>query len=248
MTGVWTTFVTFCSTLLRTAEAHMPDEAQRSALAQRIAAVAALTEEQGTPVVIAFFEQPPAHIAAVNALDHSQFISPLAFPALPPLCLRDLLEAFSRLGPVPYGLVWLALLDVAEAANPVAVQGCLAAGREYIRQQINPSLPVVAMPSPTQLEGMLGTLLGGFPGLQECVNKILQAQEGGGSGEANFNDVVDQVQETLLGPILNNIQSANPAAPNLGPAIRNILEAFRGLNEAIENRGGGDAQAAAMES
>lgn len=45
--------------------------------------------------------------------------------------------------------------------------------------------------------------------------------------------MVDQVQNVLLGPILDNIKSANPNAPDIAPAIGQILNGFRGLNAAI---------------
>ena len=233
MADVWTQFTAFCDTLLRTAEEHMKDEAARASLAQHVTPARNAVPVSGAAAIVAFFEHPPAHRAAVNALDHTQFVQSMTLCEGISLPLRDIMEAFSKLGPVPYGTVWLALLDVAEASG---VQGHLAACRDYIRQQMSPPTagPLVNIPNNAQLESLLSTILGGFPGLQECVNKIVTSQEERpGGGEAALNEVVDKVQEVLLGPILGNIRQANPDAPDVGPAIRNILEGFRGLNAAI---------------
>ena len=68
-------------------------------------------------------------------------------------------------------------------------------------------------------------------GLQDCVSNILQKRDA--TGEEDLNQVVDQVQHVLLGPIMDNIRQSNPNAPDIAPAIGQILAGFRGLNAAI---------------
>lgn len=209
----------------------------------------------------AYFDQPPAHVVAVNTLDHTQFVCPLSVPGVGSLCLQSILQQFSGRGPVPYGKVWLALLDVAEAANPVQLR--TKEGRAYIQQQMAthndgtdgkgcaPPIPGESMqpmmPSSAQLDNLMGTVLSAFPGLQDCISKIVQGvHNNGGSGEPDLNGVVDQtqgrpgfsdvpgvVQNVLLGPLMQNIKSTNPDAPDITPALTQILDGFRGLNAIV---------------
>ena len=146
-----------------------------------------------------FFEHPPSHIAAVNALDHTQFTGPILLPqgSFP---IGDVLNVCSKLGPMHFGEVWLALVDVAEAANTKAING--AAARTYLRQQTSPLTAMV--PSQEQLNGIMGSImpmLGAFPNLRDSVMRIMQDRPSG--AEPDLNTVVDQVQDILLGPMLH---------------------------------------------
>ena len=53
--------------------------------------------------------------------------------------------------------------------------------------------------------------------------------------EPDLNGVVDQVQEILLGPMLQSMRSSNPSGPDLAPALGKIMDGFRTLNAAIAN-------------
>ena len=190
-------------------------------------------------------------MVAVNTLDHTQFVCPLSVSGVGSLCLQSILQQFSGRGPVPYGKVWLALLDVAEAANPAQLR--TKEGREYIRQQMAsqkvPGPGELMLPSSAQLDSLMGTVLNAFPGLQDCISKIVQGAHNGGSTEPDLNGVVDQtqgrpgspdvpgaVQNVLLGPLMQNIKTTNPDAPDIAPALTQILDGFRGLN-AIVSKG-----------
>ena len=226
---LWARFLVFCDAVQRYAGDHLSDPACVEQLRGVLTPVAQMAPGDGEPVLRSFFEQPPSHIAAVNSLDHTLFANDLVFAACT-LSLRQVMAAFCNI-PKAYGPLWLLLLDVAEAANPEGVQA--DAGRAYIQQQLGGLVGgAPAAPNPAQLEGMLGSILGAFPGLQECVSKIMTTREGG-SAEADLNQVVDQVQSVLLGPILENMKANNPTAPDIGPAITQILSGFRGLNAAI---------------
>ena len=228
--GIWPCFLTFCDMLLRSAKEHLPDQACQENLHSVLMPVTQVTASDGEPVLRSYFEQPPSHVAAVNSLDHTLFTNDLVFPACT-LSLRQAMSVFSNI-PRAYGPLWLALLDVAQLANPDGVQA--DAGRKYIQQQLG----VMVTPASgggggtAQLEGMLGSILGAFPGLQDCMSKIMASRDGS-APEADLNQVVDQVQNVLLGPILENMRATNPTAPDIGPAISQILSGFRGLNSAI---------------
>jgi hypothetical protein len=46
----------------------------------------------------------------------------------------------------------------------------------------------------------------------------------------DVDDVVDRVQNVLLGPLMENLRAANPETPDLSPALKQIMDGFRGLN------------------
>ena len=214
----------------------MADEGQKQSLQNMFQPLTIPDREAVTEAAIrAYFDQPPAHIAAVNSLDHNQFLHPLVVPNVCSIPLREVLEAFSCLGPIPYGRVWLSLLDVAELANPAQVR--TAEGRAYIQKQINHSITTVPTgpPSMEQLDNIMKSVLGGFPGLQDCLGKIVQGSNDG-SGEADLNDVVDQVQNVLVGPLMQSLQASNPNCPDISPALKQILDGFRGLNAIVTGK------------
>ena len=214
----------------------MTDESQKQSLQNMFQPLTPPDREAVTEAAIrAYFDQPPAHIAAVNSLDHNQFLHPLIVPNVCSIPLREVLEAFSCLGPIPYGRVWLSLLDVAELANPAQVR--TAEGRAYIQKQINQPITTVpgVVPSMEQLDGIMKSVLGGFPGLQDCLGKIVQGSTS--SNEADLNDVVDQVQNVLVGPLMQSLQASNPNCPDITPALKQILDGFRGLNAIVTGEG-----------
>ena len=248
MTTLYESFLQFGTVLLPLVEQAEP---RNEPLVQQLTQTfSALTPAHGPSVeeaLVGYFDQPPAHIAAVNALDHSQFVNALVLHGVGTLCLRTILEIVSRQGPIPYGRVWLSLLQVAERANPTQVRS--REGREYIMQQMAmvPSQPqpqgtAPPMPSPAQLDNIMGSVLSAFPGLQDCIGKIIQGASQGNGGEADLNSVVDQVQNVLLGPLLQNTKSTNPDAPDISEPLSQILNGFRGLNSIVAagNKGSTD--------
>ena len=227
--SLFETLLTLGNVWVQAVEQHMPTD---TAMCQHMQqAFGGLTQPHiQRPVVeeaiIAYFDQPPAHVAAVNSLDHSQFLNPLNIPGAGAICLRTVLETFSRKGPIPYGSMWLPLLDVAEKANPSQVRA--REGREYIQQQMAVTT-IPSAPSAQQLDNIMGSVLSAFPGLQECVGKIVQGTNSGSgihsprmvvcSRETDLNVVVDQVQNVLLGPLMQNLRAQNPDAPDITPAL-----------------------------
>ena len=182
--------------------------------------------------------------------------------------LCDLLAPFKSIGLGAYGDVWLRLLDVAEAAGPGTFQNAGSA-REYIRmrQQQPPPQPGDAvpaatfgsgdpltggggaaasmmMPSPAQLEGVLQTVLGAFPGLRDGVAQIVNSAEAagaaGGGVQGSMDAVVDQVQQLLTGPLLQGLQQqTGTSGDQLKSCIGQIMDGFRGLNTALVSGSGG---------
>ena len=176
--SLWQSVVLFGEAVCATAQQYMGDEAQRQSLLTMFQPLTHPdTEASVDAAVRAYFEQPPAHVAAVNSLDHTQFMHALVIPNVCSIPLRDVLEASSCLGPIQYGWIWLPSLDVAEIANPTHIRA--KDGRDYIQQQMSLT-PVVAtppsssVPSMEQLDGIMKSVLGWFPGLQECIGKIVQ--------------------------------------------------------------------------
>lgn len=48
------------------------------------------------------------------------------------------------------------------------------------------------------------------------------------------NDVVDHVQNVLMGPLMENLRAVHPNTPDLEPAFRQIMSGFRQLNQAMD--------------
>lgn len=160
MSSPWAAFCVLRDTIVQQIDANPLDPAVRAQLQAVIANLAAVPAEGADAVLTAYFEQPPSHVAAVNTLDHSQFVTSIPFTGcLFPL--RDVLLAFSKL-PAAYATIWLALLDVAQASNPSQIQS--GPGRAFIQQQmLSTTVSNVNVPQPPQLDGMLNTILGAFP-------------------------------------------------------------------------------------
>ena len=169
-------FQTFLCTLRLLGESHLTDSENKQRLDGLLGNLQKLPPDPvGTEAALrTFFCNPPAHVMAVKALDHSQFVTPLslasgAFP------MGDVLHMFSGLGPKVYGTLWLHLLDVADLANDsITTQS----GRQFLRGQIAgesnaPALPLATIPSVGQIEGMMSTVLGAFPGLQPAHPSVM---------------------------------------------------------------------------
>lgn len=212
-------------------------------------------EGPGERALQMFFTEVPAHISAVSNLDHSQFVNPLCLSPAVRINLCNVLAPFKALGLGVYGDVWLRLLDVAEAAGPGTFQNTGSA-REYIRirqQQVqvdalppdaglapprDPFSGGVSMPSPAQLDGVLQTVLGAFPGLRDSVSQIVASAEAadaaGGGVQGSMNAVVDHVQQLLTGPLLQGLQQqTGSSGDQLKTCIMQIMDGFRGLNTAL---------------
>jgi hypothetical protein len=178
MADVVTLFRTFRDTLFQQLESHQqslsPDAQQvvRRAL-DGLGTVSAAGVEGA---LRAFFDHPPSHVTAVNSLDHSLFVTPIAFPGCS-FPLREVLTAFSKI-PMAYGSLWLGLLDVAQAANPGQIQS--APGRAFIQQQMvggamattSTDPPPIGGLNPSQLEGMLCSVLGAFPRVSPVIGRV----------------------------------------------------------------------------
>ena len=179
-------FKTFQDTVVGLANQYIQDEAKRTAAGAMFAPfsnpdVGPITES----ALRAYFEQPPAHVAAVNSLDHAQFVNPLVVPNVASVPLRDILGEFSALGPVPYGTVWLALLDVAEIANPVGIR--TKESRDYVRQQMNSPNHALSIPSAPQLDSIMSSILSAFPMVLVCYRVSC------GPGTMRYHAEIDRV-------------------------------------------------------
>lgn len=220
-------FRLLCDTVARAAEETLPDGEARVQIREVVLRCRQVDDAGMEASVRGYFQHPPAHAAAVTSLDHTQFVAPLVLAGGVAFPMRDVLGAFCSL-PAAYGAVWLAVLDVAEGTG----MGC-AAARSYIRQQIGSasSTPAATPPTAPPLHNVMGTILGAFPGLQECMDQITQG--GGAAGAGGSEDVVGRVQDIILGPVLESIRASNPGAPDVGPAVAKIMEGFRSLNAVL---------------
>lgn len=224
---LWARFLSFLDAVSRcmaSGQVSMTDD-QRTSLQGGIATVRQLDGGADCEAALrAYFDQPPAHLVAVNTLDHSQFVLPLRFPAAGvQFPLRDVLALFSSV-PQAYADLWMALLDVAQLAN--GTLNC-EAGREYIRAQATTAPGTAA--APPSLDSLLGGVLSAFPGFQDCMSRMTTAQ----ASREDLGGMMDQMQNIIMGPVMESIRASNPDAPDIGPAITQILEGFRSLNAAI---------------
>lgn len=221
---LWQSFCTFANTVQRIAQQHLPVTKQEQ-IAQWLPPRVVFSAEACSALRNYF--QIPAHVVAVNQLDHSQFLNDLVLGGSDPtIPLRQVLEDFSKIGPQSHGEVWLALLDVAEICNPTDIHA--APGRAFIQRQVGvvsashrpqpTTAPPLTMPDPAQLDSILGSVLSAFPGLQQCVTSLMNSSQSG--ADPDLNSVVDQVQNTLLDPIVQSIRTNNPDQAPLENAER----------------------------
>jgi hypothetical protein len=231
---IWDAFRSFLTTVTETATGFLRDESQCQTLARHLPVVDALNPEGTVGALRAYFTQVPAHWNAINRLDHSLLVNVLDLGGGGCMDFRVIMEPFSKLGPVPHGNVWLALVQLAHTVNPANVN--LAECQSFIRSQMATdgtagAAAGIQLPAPAQLESVMGSIVNAFPGLQDCMSQIMSGDTGNGPDDVNA--IVDRVQSVLVQPLLASLRSSNPDAPDLSPAISKILDGFRGLNAAI---------------
>lgn len=209
--------------------------------------------------VLLRYWQIPMHFMAANSLNHCD-LSPMLLSRYS-VPLRDIMQLFGRHGKVACGRVWLRLLDVADAANPDTVQS--VESRRFIQHEIDQvSTGSVAtsatqqaslmnsgtnnnLPNGFSLDSIVSGALASFPGLADCVQQIISGagllgnattadSSGNGTNPEHMNAVIDQVQDTLLKPILESLGN-NPAVNNIQPAITQIISGFKELNSILGN-------------
>lgn len=191
----------------------------------------------------------PASREAILSLNHGLFPNCLILNGHH-VNISHIVNAFTAAGQLACGRVWLALLDVADAAQPntsdtnqarTFIQSRICSGSDSTGMDL--STPnVMAMPaSLPPLDQLLGSVLGSFPGLQDTLQQLLVNAMGpsgdNGSGGQSVNAMLDNVQETLLQPLLNKMQET-PGAPNIGPAMQQILGGFRILTDQLATEEG----------
>jgi hypothetical protein len=234
---IWDAFRAFLTAVTQTASGHLRDEAQCQALTASLPNPDALSPEGVVAALRGYFTQVPAHWNAINRLDHNLLVNAVDLGGGVQLDVRAVLDPFSKLGPVPHGNVWLALVQLAHTVNPVNIN--LAACQSFIRSQMQGEGAAlgIQLPQPAQLESVMGSIVQAFPGLQDCISQIMSGDASNGPDDVNA--IVDRVQNVLVQPLLASLRSSNPDAPDLTPAITKILDGFRGLNAAIGGTTGG---------
>jgi hypothetical protein len=158
--------------------------------------------------------------------------------------LSAILDAFSATGHVACGRVWLSLLDVADAAQPGNNGADTAQARKFIQSKMGLVSSECGMdvsvrqgttnPLPP-LDQLLGSVLGTFPGLQDTLQQLLvnaMGTTGDVGGGESVNAMLDHVQQSLLDPLLSKMQDT-PGAPNIAPAMQQILGGFRVLTSQL---------------
>lgn len=233
----WAAWLAFGETVARVARGALPPadgEALCAALAPVLTPAAA---EAGIPALKAYFVDIPAHRTACAQLDQSLFVHPIAFPGHP-VPLGVLLERLSKSGPGPFGTVWLALLDVAAACDPTLD---IAAARQYVQQRAADPAPGAApgMPDTAQIDGILSAVAAAFPGIGDTVQQIIApiihgTATPGGAGGDDIVNVMENLQQKLLSPLLSNLGGAGA---DVAPAVTQILEGFKALNQALNATG-----------
>ena len=93
--SLWKSLISFGEAVCAAAQEYMTDETQRQSLLTLFHPLKQPDAEALADVAVrCYFEQPPAHIAAVNTLDHTQFVHPLLVPNICSIPVRDVLEAY----------------------------------------------------------------------------------------------------------------------------------------------------------
>lgn len=235
--ALWDRWVTFAEGLVAAAAAHLGAERSRALADQLRCVVDPTLAAAGEQALRAYFTEVPAHVAAVNNLDHSQLVNPLCLAPHCAVSLREVLTPFKEASVAAYGDVWLRLLDLAEAAAPNAYPNA-ASAREYIRMRMTDAA-ITATPAgvapATQLDGILQSVFGAFPGLHDCVAQLTAAADAaGGDTTAGLGSMFDQVQQLLTGPMMQNLQQqAGAPGDRVQASIAQILEGLRGLGAAL---------------
>lgn len=191
--------------------------------------------------VSAYLLDVPNHLQACMDLDFQRFSAdtPLVHGA-GVLRLRHILEAFSCTSPQRYADVWLPVLDLALAVSGPNVHDALHKARNHVLSAKKESkcsevtsdvFRGVADPGQA-LDGVMNNILSAFPGLQDMVQKMMVA----GSSPDGVPAVMEQVQ-SILYPLLAQATNDDPSAPNLQPAVAQILEGFSKLTGSLATPG-----------
>ena len=259
----WTLWLRFGETVAAVVAERLPGsegEALLAGLRPALAAPAPGGEAAGAACLVAYFVDVPAHRTACVQLDQSMFVHPIPLPGAP-VPLGAILDRLSKLGPVPFGTVWMAVLDLAVACDA----GLDVAGaRNYIQQRMSASLVAppatpagagglaalgdMPMPNQAQLDGILNAMMNAFPGLGEVVQQVVAPilesvnQPGAANGADGATQVIENLQNTLLKPLLENLGGSGG---DVIPAIGQIVEGFKSLNQALNGPQPGEAAAAA---
>jgi len=132
---IWDGFMAFVEAVLATAAVHVGNEAHRSYIQDALKPVPSMRSEASAFAIKVFFANVPAHWAAVNGLDHMQFVRPLYLGGNYQIRLCSLLDPFSKLGPVPHGQVWLPLVRLAHSVMPgqIDIDASVAGQRKEIK-------------------------------------------------------------------------------------------------------------------
>ena len=178
----------------------------------------------------------PASREAILALNHSQLPNCLVLNGQT-VDIARIIDQFSSVGHVACGRVWLSLLDVADAAQPNTTDTLRA--RSFIEEKLrntedNNNMELSTTQALPPLDQLLGSVLGSFPGLQDCLQHLLANAMGGGSDDAGppVTSIIDHMQQSLLQPLLAKMQ-ATPGAPDIGPAMQQILDGFKTLTDQL---------------
>jgi hypothetical protein len=198
---------------------------------------AVMTVDAPIGVLVSYFSDVPSHRTACVQLDQSLFGNPIPFPGTP-VPLGPILERFSKLGARPFGAVWLAVLDLAEACNPTLD---VAGARDYIRQRTSAAAAAppggpgdAGLPTQAQIDGILRSVVAAFPGIGDAVQEIVAPILAGAANPATSADgvtnLMESLQTTLLKPMLENLAGSGN---DVMPAISQIMEGFKSLNHAL---------------
>lgn len=174
---LWNAWLAFGATVLKTAHEFLPSDVS-ACLQEQFSSTASEAGAADENAIRSFFTDVPAHVMAIRNLDHSCFVNSLVLQS-GRISLLSIMEMFAHNGRVPYGRVWLALLDVAHAANPSGIDP--EPGRKYIvdlmRSGDSNANACVPHSNPNNNNNtnnnVFGDLLVAFPGLQDCITKLM---------------------------------------------------------------------------
>lgn len=232
---MFTYWVQFCDTVLTTGKEFLDPSVVQQLESLLLPLKTSPVPNHYEDSIRSYFTDCPAHLAAINTLDHSQFVNPLVLGDHT-VHLSEILDAFSSKGPKAFGAIWLALLELAHHANPSGFD--ISQGKAYISDRMN-SIVVSAgssnniARSAPPLDGMIQTLLSSFPGLQDCMGQILTYTTTNQSNPDQFDGLLHQVQGSILKPLMEGMAQNGSPVPDLQPAISQIFDGFRGLNAAL---------------
>lgn len=206
-------------------------------------AAALAGNEPAATAAVSEYMNVPIHLQACQDLDYRMFNAeqPLTL-GCGVLRLHHILEAFSRTSPARYAEVWIPVLDLTLAVCPAGMRDKLNNARNIVLGANHGSAAMTTTVSPgpnadifrgvgdpgQALDGVMNNILSAFPGLQDMVQTMMTA----GSTPDGVPAVMQQIQ-TLLCPLLTQATKDDPSAPNLQPAVAQILQGFSTLTESL---------------